>query len=130
TAAEKSVGARVCRDLRSKRNRWEVNRNDLSFNYNVRSRTQCAGSLATYTIAANVDLAGGDLFLQTASRSKFISEILTDNHPGLSDICDDLISGATDVSNTTIVSGSTYQVTFYEISSNHYVLITRFLADT
>lgn len=126
-SVEKVIGARICRDLRAKRNRWEVNRSGVGFTYDVRSRSQCSGGLASYGIEAGVELASGDLILETPSNSRFINEVLTDNHVALVNICDDLIAGESDVVNTIEQAGSRFQVTFYEISSNHYALITRFL---
>ena len=126
-ATEKSVGGRICRDLRAKRNRWEVNRSGVNFGYDVRSRTSCSGSLATYEIQADVELASGDLVLDANTGSRYINEVLTDNHVALANICDELIAGEADVENTIEMGGSRYQVTFYEIGANHYTLITRFL---
>lgn len=128
-ATEKQIGSRVCRDLRAKRNRWEVSRDDVRFTFNVRSRTTCSGSLTSYSLVASVDLTGGELVLDTTSRSRFISEVLTDEHPALLDICDDLLAGQADVNNSIEQSGSRFQATFYEIASSHYVLLTRFLKD-
>lgn len=124
---EKSVGSRICRDLRAKRNRWEVNRSGVRFNYDVRSRSQCSGGLASYEIQADVELASGDLVLDANTGSRYINEVLTDNHVALANICDELIAGEADVENTIEMGGSRYQVTFYEIGANHYTLITRFL---
>ena len=121
---------RICRDLRAKRNRWEVSRDSLSFNYNVRSRTACAGSLASYQLNASVDISGGDLILDTPSRSKFIKDVLTDLHPALSTICDEVIAGDSDIKNMVEQSGTRYQSTFYEYNGNFYSLITRFLKDS
>lgn len=126
-ATETTVGTRICRDLRDKRNRWEVNRNGVGFNYDVRSRTQCSGGLASYGIQAGVELASGDLILDANTGSNYINEVLTDNHVALANICDELLAGEADVENTIEMGGSRYQVTFYEIGSNHYTLITRFL---
>lgn len=121
---------RICRDLRVKRNRWEVSRDSLNFNYNVRSRSSCSGSLASYELAASVDISGGDLVLDTPSRSKFIKEVLTDLHPAISTLCDEVLAGDADVKNTVEQSGTRYQTTFYEYNGNFYSLITRFLKDS
>ncbi len=121
---------RICRDLRAKRNRWEVSRDSLNFNYNVRSRSSCSGSLASYELAASVDISGGDLVLDTASRSKFIKEVLTDLHPAISTLCDEVLAGDADVKNTVEQSGTRYQTTFYEYNGSFYSLITRFLKDS
>lgn len=129
-AAETTVANRICRDLRAKRNRWEVSRDSLNFNYNVRSRSTCSGSLASYELNASVDRAGGDLVFDTPSRSKFIKDILTDLHPAIDDLCDDVLAGQSDITNTIELSGTRYQTTFYEYNGNFYTLITRFLKDS
>lgn len=129
-ANEKVAGARICRDLRAKRNRWEVSRDSLNFNYNVRSRSSCSGSLASYELAASVDISGGDLILDTPSRSKFIKDVLTDLHPAISAICDEVLAGDADIKNTVELSGTRYQSTFYEYNGNFYSLISRFLKDS
>tara|TARA_R110000868_G_scaffold132381_15_gene343377 strand:- start:348 stop:1031 length:684 start_codon:yes stop_codon:yes gene_type:complete len=127
---ETIIAKRVCRDLRSKRNRWEINRDNLKFNFNIRSRTSCSGGLASYALEATVDLASGDLMLETPSRSKFISEVLTDHHTAIQNICDEVLAGESEVENTVEISGTRFQSTFYEYQSGHFVLITRFLKDT
>lgn len=127
---ETTIAKRVCRDLRAKRNRWEVSRDNISFNYNVRSRTSCSGGLASYEIAAGIDLASGDLMLDTPSRSKFIKEVLTDHHSAIANICEEVLASEAEVENTVELSGTRYQTTFYEYLSGHYVLITRFLKDS
>ena len=129
-ANEKTAGNRICRDLRAKRNRWEVSRDSLNFNYNVRSRSSCSGSLASYQLATSVDISGGDLVFDTASGSKFIREVLTDIHPAIFDICTDVLAGETDITNAREVAGTRFQTTFYEYNSSFYTLITRFLKDS
>tara|TARA_R110000868_G_scaffold132380_3_gene343183 strand:- start:10590 stop:11273 length:684 start_codon:yes stop_codon:yes gene_type:complete len=127
---ETTIAKRVCRDLRAKRNRWEINRDNIQLNFAVRSRTSCSGGLASYEIQASVDLASGDLMLETPSRSKFISEVLTDHHTAIQNICDEVLAGDAEVENTVEISGARFQSTFYEYQSGHFVLITRFAKDS
>ncbi len=128
-STEKISASRICRDLRSKRNRWEVSRDSVNFNYNVRSRSTCSGSLASYELNAGVEISGGDLVLDTTSGAKFVTEVLTDFHPALKNICDEVLADEADIENTVEIAGTRYQATFYEYNSSFYSLITRFLKE-
>ncbi len=129
-STEKVNAKRICRDLRAKRNRWEINRDSVNFNYSVRSRTSCSGSLASYELNAGVEISGGDLMLDPSSGNKFVKEVLTDLHPALANICDEALADEADIENTVEISGTRYQTTFYEYNSGFYTLITRFLKDS
>ncbi len=127
---ERLIGQRICRDLRYKRNQWEVLTSSLELIFHVRARTQCSGGLMGYDISAELDTSGSDLIFDANSSSPFLNEVLTDLHPGLESVCGDLLSGQATISNTVEISGARYQVSFYEHLSTHYVLLTRFIQDS
>lgn len=127
---EKTLGKRICRDLRFKRNQWETTAGSLNLRFSMAARTQCSGGLMNYTLNASLENSGADLLFDANTSSPFIGEVLTDLHPGLQTICDDLLNNESEVSNTVEASGSRYQTTFYEYQSQHYALVTRFVKDS
>lgn len=125
-AAEKVIGTRVCRDLRAKRNSWEVSRDGISLGLDIRANSCSSRALSTYALQVGVELSGGDLVFETPSSARHIVEVLTDEHQAIANICDELIAGEADVENTVEMGGARFQTTFYEVGSRHFVLISRF----